>query len=43
MCRTTGSDAPREEELLLRDSAVFSVTAEEWPDVRERLEARTAR
>lgn len=31
------------EEGLLRDSAIFSVTAEEWPDVRERLEARIAR
>lgn len=31
------------EEGLLRDSAIFSVTADEWPDVRERLEARIAR
>ncbi|MCX4447700.1 GNAT family N-acetyltransferase [Streptomyces sp. NBC_01789] len=28
------------EEGRLRDSAIFSITAEEWPDVRGRLEAR---
>lgn len=31
------------EEGRLRDSAVFSITAEEWPEVRERLRARIAR
>jgi len=30
------------EEGRLRDSAIFSITAEEWPDVRKRLEARIA-
>lgn len=31
------------EEGWLRDSAIFSITAEEWPQVRERLEQRIAR
>lgn len=31
------------EEGLLRDSAVFSVTAAEWPECRDRLSARVAR
>ncbi|MGQ4491086.1 GNAT family N-acetyltransferase [Streptomyces sp. SAS_281] len=31
------------EEGRLRDSAIFSITAEEWPDVRGRLEARMGR
>ncbi|MEU6252150.1 GNAT family protein [Streptomyces sp. NPDC047043] len=31
------------EEGRLRDSAIFSVTAGEWPECRERLEARVAR
>ncbi|MGG8410466.1 GNAT family N-acetyltransferase [Streptomyces sp. 12297] len=31
------------EEGLLRDSAIFSITAEEWPDCRARLEQRIAR
>ncbi|GAB3685843.1 GNAT family protein [Actinocorallia lasiicapitis] len=31
------------EEGLLRDSAMFSVLAPEWPEVRERLRARVAR
>ncbi len=30
------------EDGLLRDSAIFSVTAAEWPDCRSRLEARLA-
>ncbi|MDH6570192.1 RimJ/RimL family protein N-acetyltransferase [Streptomyces sp. SAI-117] len=30
------------EDGLLRDSAIFSVTAEEWPQCRERLEERVA-
>ncbi|MFE3030283.1 GNAT family N-acetyltransferase [Streptomyces canus] len=30
------------EEGLLRDSAIFSVTVEEWPRCRERLEGRVA-
>ncbi len=30
------------EDGLLRDSAIFSVTAEEWPRCRERLEGRVA-
>lgn len=34
--------APGEEENL-RDSAIFSVTAAEWPECRERLETRVAR
>jgi RimJ/RimL family protein N-acetyltransferase len=28
---------------LVRDTAMFSITADEWPDVRDRLEARIAR
>lgn len=36
------SSAPGEDGRL-RDSAVFSITAEEWPDVRARLEERLAR
>ncbi|MGC4949041.1 GNAT family N-acetyltransferase [Streptomyces sp. DT224] len=31
------------EEGRLRDSAIFSITAQEWPDVRGRLEARMGR
>ncbi|MEV1006419.1 GNAT family protein [Streptomyces sp. NPDC049881] len=31
------------EDGLLRDSAVFSITADEWPDRRARLEERLAR
>ncbi|WP_037908822.1 GNAT family N-acetyltransferase [Actinacidiphila yeochonensis] len=31
------------EDGLLRDSAIFSVTAREWPECRARLEARIAR
>lgn len=31
------------EEGLLRDSAIYSVTAAQWPDCRERLEERIAR
>lgn len=31
------------EDGLLRDSAVFSITADEWPDRRARLEERIAR
>ncbi|ROQ67089.1 RimJ/RimL family protein N-acetyltransferase [Streptomyces sp. 840.1] len=31
------------EDGRLRDSAIFSITAEEWPDVRARLEERLAR
>lgn len=31
------------EDGRLRDSAIFSVTADEWPRCRERLEARVAR
>lgn len=31
------------EEKELRDSAIFSITAEEWPDRRKRLEQRVAR
>ncbi|MGW3284681.1 GNAT family N-acetyltransferase [Streptomyces sp. NPDC001002] len=31
------------EDGRLRDSAIYSVTAEEWPECRERLEARVAR
>jgi N-acetyltransferase len=34
--------APREDGLL-RDSAIFSITAAEWPDCRARLEQRMAR
>jgi len=36
------SHAPGEEGRL-RDSAMFSVTAAEWPDVRSRLAGRLAR
>ena len=31
------------EEGRLRDSAIFSITAQEWPESRERLEERVAR
>jgi N-acetyltransferase len=31
------------EDGRLRDSAIFSITAEEWPECRERLEERVAR
>ncbi|MDH6215876.1 GNAT family N-acetyltransferase [Streptomyces pseudovenezuelae] len=31
------------EDGLLRDSAIYSVTAQEWPECREKLEARVAR
>ncbi|MFJ6082842.1 GNAT family N-acetyltransferase [Streptomyces sp. NPDC092369] len=31
------------EDGRLRDSAIYSVTAQEWPECRERLEARVAR
>lgn len=31
------------EDGRLRDSAMFSITAQEWPDVRARLEERIAR
>jgi RimJ/RimL family protein N-acetyltransferase len=40
--RWSASRAPGEEGLL-RDTAVYSILAEEWPEVRDRLEARVSR
>jgi len=41
--RSSGQSWVPGEEGRLRDGAIFSVIAEEWPDCRARLEARLAR